>query len=157
MSDTPSIDLRQATASDIPAILWLIGQPDMDNGDVLDIGAARAVFDKLATYPNYKLFVAELAGRIVGSYALLVMDNLGHLGAPSAIVEQVLVAPEAQGSGVGRAMMHHARNQARAARCYKLMLSSNIKRTRAHAFYDSLGFERHGISFRVDLPGDAAP
>ena len=35
--------------------------------------------------------------------------------------------------------------------CYKLVLSSNARRERAHAFYESLGFERHGFSFRVNL------
>jgi hypothetical protein len=33
--------------------------------------------------------------------------------------------------------------------CYKLTLASNAKRKRAHAFYESLGFQRHGLSFRV--------
>ena len=37
--------------------------------------------------------------------------------------------------------------ECRAAGCYKLTLSSNIARQGAHAFYDSLGFERHGYSF----------
>ena len=35
--------------------------------------------------------------------------------------------------------------------CYKMMLSSNLRRTGAHAFYESLGFEKHGYSFRIDL------
>ena len=35
----------------------------------------------------------------------------------------------------------------RRAGCYKLALSSNLKRADAHRFYDSLGFERHGFSF----------
>ncbi|WP_366914974.1 hypothetical protein [Polaromonas sp.] len=39
--------------------------------------------------------------------------------------------------------------------CYKLALSSNLKREKAHAFYDALDFERHGYSFRMALP--AAP
>ena len=38
-----------------------------------------------------------------------------------------------------------------AKRAYKLVLSSNAKRERAHAFYESLGFERHGVSFRLNL------
>ena len=38
----------------------------------------------------------------------------------------------------------------RAKGCYKLVLSSNAKRERAHAFYESLGFERHGYSFRIE-------
>jgi hypothetical protein len=31
------------------------------------------------------------------------------------------------------------------------MLASSAKRERAHTFYESLGFERHGFSFRVGL------
>ncbi len=34
------------------------------------------------------------------------------------------------------------------------MLSSTAKRERAHAFYEQLGFTRHGYSFRMDLPVD---
>ena len=45
----------------------------------------------------------------------------------------------------------HAIGLCREKGCYKLMLSSNLKRARAHAFYDSLGFERHGHSFRTEL------
>jgi hypothetical protein len=35
-------------------------------------------------------------------------------------------------SGVGRAMMQHAFDCCRAAGCYKLRLSSNVRRERAH-------------------------
>jgi GNAT superfamily N-acetyltransferase len=50
---------------------------------------------------------------------------------------------------VGRAMMAHAIEQCRKAGCYKLALSSNLKREDAHRFYESLGFERHGYSFVI--------
>jgi GNAT superfamily N-acetyltransferase len=46
--------------------------------------------------------------------------------------------------------MAHAIEQARAAGCYKLALSSNAKRQAAHAFYESLGFQRHGLSFVIE-------
>jgi GNAT superfamily N-acetyltransferase len=79
------------------------------------------------------------------------MHNLSHLGAPSAIVEDVVVAPSLQGNGIGKAMMQFALGLCRDKGCYKLMLSSNAKREHAHAFYESLGFERHGFSFRIDV------
>jgi len=79
------------------------------------------------------------------------MHNLGHLGAPSAIVEDVVVAPDCQGQGLGKAMMQFALDRCRSKGCYKLMLASSAKRERAHTFYESLGFERHGFSFRVGL------
>jgi GNAT superfamily N-acetyltransferase len=48
-------------------------------------------------------------------------------------------------------MMNHAISEARFKGCYKVALSSNLKRERAHAFYESIGFERHGYSFLLRL------
>jgi GNAT superfamily N-acetyltransferase len=137
-------------------VLRLYAQPDFDNGRTLPLDEARQLLARFARYPDYTLYVAEQAGRIVGSFALLIMDNIGHLGTPSAIVEDVVVAPEMQSAGVGRVMMEFARRQSAVKGCYKLVLSSNARRERAHAFYESLGFTRHGYSFRLDLPVHAS-
>jgi GNAT superfamily N-acetyltransferase len=118
---------------------------------VLPLETAKRLWQRFADYPDYTLYVAERAADIVGSFALLVMHNLGHLGAPSAIVEDVVVAPAFQRHGIGKAMMQFALDRCREKGCYKLMLSSNAKREDAHAFYESLGFVRHGFSFRIDL------
>lgn len=145
-----ALNLREATADDLPAVLALYAQPGLDDGDVLGVEQAREVFAQFARYPSYRLFVAiDAAGAVVGSYALLVMHNLAHRGTPSAIVEDVVVDQACRSQGIGRQLMEHARMLAREAGAYKLVLSSNQKRTRAHAFYDALGFQRHGISFVI--------
>ncbi len=149
MSDT--LTIRQAGAADLPGVLALYAQPALDNGNVLPLAEAEAILARFARYPDYALYVAEEGGAIVGTFALLVMDNLGHLGTPSAIIEDVAVTPERQGAGLGQAMMRRALDIAREKGCYKATLSSNLKRERAHAFYDQLGFERHGYSFRTGL------
>ena len=148
---TPGVSIRQANEDDLPSVLALYAQPDIDDGDMLDIASARTILRRFAEYPDYRLFVAEQDGIIVGSYALLVMHNLGHLGARSAVVEDVVVGPAQQGKGLGKEMMRHALAEARERGCYKLALSSNMKRDRAHAFYEALGFRRHGYSFLVEL------
>jgi len=79
------------------------------------------------------------------------MDNLAKRGQKSATVEDVTVATKYRGRGIGRAMMQHALQLAKDARCYKLALSSNLSREDAHAFYEGLGFEKHGYSFRVEI------
>lgn len=154
MADVVAVDtlmLREATAADLPAVLALYAQPGLDDGEVLSPEAARDVFAQFARYPNYRLFVACDAdsGAVLGSYALLVMHNLAHMGTPSAIAEDVVVDQAHRSRGIGKRLMDHAIAQARAAGAYKLALSSNQKRTRAHAFYDALGFERHGFSFVI--------
>jgi GNAT superfamily N-acetyltransferase len=63
----------------------------------------------------------------------------------------VAVAPHWQRRGIGRAMIRQAIEFCRAKGCYKLALSSNVRRGPAHAFYESLGFRRHGYSFTVEL------
>jgi GNAT superfamily N-acetyltransferase len=144
------IMIRPATKSDLPAVLQMYAQPDLDNGAILSITEAEIIFEDLAKYPNYQIYVAEVERQLVGTFALLIMDNLIHLGSLSGIVEAVAVDPGWQGRGIGKAMMRYARNRCQDARCYKLSLSSNLKRNHAHAFYESLGFEKHGFSFCVN-------
>ncbi|MCJ7799304.1 MAG: GNAT family N-acetyltransferase [Polaromonas sp.] len=148
---TDSLTLRPAIEPDLPEVLRLYAQPDMDDAEILSLADATQIWTRMAAYPNYKLYVALLGTQVVGTFALLIMDNLGHLGAPSAVVEDVAVDPAWQGHGIGKAMMRHAIALAAKSGCYKLGLSSNLKRGKAHAFYDSLEFERHGYSFRMNV------
>lgn len=140
--------IRQASASDLPSILQLYAEV-LDKGQVLSLPEAEALFQKMSNYPNYKIYVAELDSQVVGTFALLVMDNLAHRGTPSGIVEDVAVQANLQGKGIGREMMQFAMQVCSEAGCYKLALSSNQKRVEAHAFYESLGFDKHGFSFLV--------
>jgi GNAT superfamily N-acetyltransferase len=144
--------MRAARCTDIAAVLRLYAQPDIDAGQVLSLDEAKAIFRKFRRYPDYHLYVATLDSRVVGTYALLIMDNLAHRGARSGVVEDVMVAPELHGRGIGRQMMEHALERCAAAECYKLALSSNLRRTAAHRFYEGLGFERHGYSFLIRIP-----
>ena len=157
-----SLLIREATEDDLPAVLALYAQPAMDNGKVLTLDEAKSLLAQFRQYPSYRLWVAceaesdasketDSGGQVVGTYALLVMHNLAHQGTPSAIVEDVVVSAERQSQGIGQQMMQHAQEQARLAGCYKLVLSSNQKRERAHAFYESLGFQRHGFSFVIGI------
>jgi GNAT superfamily N-acetyltransferase len=152
-----NLHIRQATQDDLSQVLALYAQPDMDDGDVLLLPEAVAIFEQFQRYPNYRLFVACEGGKggeqgpVLGTYALLIMHMLAHRGTPAAVVEDVVVDQAHRSQGVGALMMDHAKALAQEAGCYKLALSSNQKRERAHAFYESLGFERHGYSFLIEI------
>jgi ribosomal protein S18 acetylase RimI-like enzyme len=139
--------IREATAGDAPAIVALYRSAGIESATSFTPEEARAHFAVFSRYPNYRLFVATAERRIVGCYALLIMDNLAKRGRRSGVVEDLVVSPEQQGHGIGRALIQHARERCREAGCYKFVLSSGISREKAHAFYESIGLKRHGFSF----------
>ena len=146
----PAIEIRPATRNDLSAILALMVDIETDD-QVLDLPAAEAIFERMQSYPNYIIYVTVAEGKVIGTFSLLIMDNLAHLGAPSGIVEDVVVHSSWRGQGIGKQMMQFAMQQCQKAGCYKMALSSNLRRDRAHKFYDQLGFQRHGYSFIVPM------
>jgi len=145
------LEIRKAIISDIPSVLRLYGSIGLDDKEILSIERATAIFNKFSQYPNYSLYVATIENEVVGTFELLIMDNLAHNGSPSAIVEDVAVDINYRSQGIGKKMMEYAMQICRQRGCYKLTLSSNLKRQAAHQFYENLGFTKHGYSFYVEL------
>lgn len=112
----------------------------------------RRAFQQLLTVPHVSVWLALDGERVAGTFTLAIVPTLGTRCRPLALVENVMVAAGMQRRGIGRSMMDEAMRLAAAARCYKLMLSSNFSHPGAHEFYDALGFERHGQSFTLTLP-----
>lgn len=154
---TAVVEIRRAGDGDLAAILALYAECGLAGERPVSAAEARDIFHRTNRYPSYRFWVAEQSGTVVATYALLIVDNMAHSGRPFAIVEQVAVDPRRQGQGVGQLMMRHAMDEAQTAGCYKLMLSSHVARASAHAFYDKLGFERHGYGFVVPLPEPRSP
>ncbi len=145
--------VREVREEDLVLVGNLLNE--LDPGAPLLQPKAIHIWRIMAQYPFYKTFVAvdpSAAGAaVVGTFTLLIGDNLGHGGTPFAIMENMVTHPACRGQGVGRLMMREAMRMAREHGCYKLMLSSDSKREAAHHFYDSMGLARHGISFRVEF------
>lgn len=143
------LEIREATVDDLVAVLALYADPDMDGGEVLRLEEAKPRFEALRRDRDHRLFVAQVAGETIGTFSLLVMPNLAHGGRPAGVLENLVVASPWRSRGIGKALVGAAIDLCKQKRCYKLTLSSDLRRGRAHAFYDRLGFERHGVSFRI--------
>ncbi|AFK01499.1 GCN5-related N-acetyltransferase [Emticicia oligotrophica DSM 17448] len=144
------LNIQVATINDLEDILQIYAE-SLDNGRVISLEKAKEIFLKQQQYPDYKVFIARIKDKAVGTFAILIMENMAHLGTPSAVVEDVGVLPTMQGQGVGKQMMEFALAYAKAKGCYKMSLSSNLKREKAHQFYESLGFQKHGFSFLMSI------
>jgi GNAT superfamily N-acetyltransferase len=76
---------------------------------------------------------------------------LGYRGARVVQVEHVIVNPAFRGKGIGEAMMRSAIAHARERGCYRIQLTSNKARTRAHRFYARRGFAASHEGFKIAL------
>jgi GNAT superfamily N-acetyltransferase len=146
----------------LPLTFSVAGEAELDTlfglyadlgGDESPLERARlaTAFGEVRANPYADVWLAQHDGTTVGTFILFILPALGARCRPLAIVEDVVVDERRRGQGIGRVMMEFAMQRAREANCYKLMLSSNERRTAAHAFYESLGFKRHGYSFLLEL------
>jgi len=151
-SSTDQVQIREAKADDLPALLELHRQLVDADGQEISLEQAEKLFLRIGNYPDYRIYLAEReSGPPVGTFALLIMDSLGHMGTPAAVLEDVVVAEAYRGFGIGRQMIAFATDTARSKGCNKFLFSSGIKRSGAHQFYENLGFKKHGYSYYLNL------
>lgn len=106
----------------------------------------------MADDPNNGLYVAEIDGRVGGAFQLTFIQHVAHRGGVVAQIENVIVDPPHRGRGVGAAMLRWAIDRAVERRCFRVQLTSNKKRARAHRFYERLGFvaSHEGMKLALD-------
>jgi GNAT superfamily N-acetyltransferase len=141
-------DARRDDADEIAPLLGELGYP------TTPAHFARR-FERLEREPATWIYVAESDGRLVGLAGLRVL-TLVERDEPVGRLIALVVAEEVRGMGVGRALVEHVEERARAAGCVQLDLSSSDRREDAHAFYRRLGFADVSRRFVKDLTPSAA-
>lgn len=147
------LEIRLATRADLGPLMALYKLLELPAEQAPSAEEAGAKFDQLTADPRYRIHVAVAGGQIVGTFALTMIGGLTHGARDSCIVEDVVVSADHQRDGIGKQMMQFAIDECARADCYKLVLSSHLQRDKAHAFYEGLGFRKHGYSFLIEPTG----
>lgn len=149
---TPEIFLRPATLEDAPALASVLATMDERAAPTeLEHQAMRETLIDMARYPDFCAYLLFERDQLVGSFSLMVFPSPSHHGFQQALLDGVAILPEKRGQGLGEMMIRQAMRLASDKHCYKLMLSSNLKRVAAHRFYENLGFTQHGLSFSIEF------
>jgi len=108
---------------------------------------AKDVFNKIKSNPNHLVFVVILDDKVVGSTTLLIEPKFIHQGGKVGHIEDVVIAKEVQGSGIGEKLINFILEYAKKNDCYKTILdcSDDVK-----PFYEKIGFKKHSNSMRFD-------
>ncbi len=144
------LTVRHALEKDIPQILELYRQLSFEPDDykAAPLDKCREVFRKMSEYAGCTLLAAEDDGQVVGTLMLNILQGFAHGTSPFAVVEYVVVDEKCRSKGIGKLMMDAVKSLAKEAGCYKIILTSDNRRERAHKFYKSIGFEPSAQGFR---------
>jgi len=144
--------LRPAVVEDLARIVELIADDAIAARRTGAFGAAHlAAFEAIEADPNNELVVAELDGAVVGTMQLTYVPGISRDGATRLLVEAVRVDVGLRGAGIGRQMMLWAHERGRARGCVLAQLTSDKRRTDAHRFYRSLGYDQSHDGFKLAL------
>ncbi len=152
---TDALAFRRAVLGDLPTIVALladdpIGAGRENHGTPLDI-AYRDAFAAIDRDPNQLLAVAETRGRAIGVLQLSFIPGLTRRGMWRGQIEGVRVAAGERGSGVGRAMLEWGIAECRKRGCGLVQLTSDKRRSEAHRFYETLGFQATHEGYKLSL------
>lgn len=136
----PAFRLRAAAADDLPAIVALLGELfALEQDFTPDPARARAGLELLLARPDCHLQLAVRGAEVLGFCSVQQRISTAS-GAPSALIEDVIVRREARGQGVGRAVLAAACDWARAQGCGSALLLVDMANAPAEAFYRAAGW-----------------
>jgi GNAT superfamily N-acetyltransferase len=153
--DASSLTVRPAEAEDLPAVIALHAADALGgHGDVWSAETRadyQAAFARLRASHGHTLYVAEDAGRVVGTFILSILPGLTERGMTLAELRSVQVAAAERSRGLGSRMVELAEDLAREAGAGRMELTSNLKRIDAHRFYERNGYVRSHAGFKKKL------
>ena len=129
-------------------------KPDLGNGFLESLSAlfrigltpkkAEAIFKRIKKNPFYRIFVAEMNGKIVGVVTLLIEQKFLLKGARFSYLEDMAVHKDFQGKGIGKMLVQAAIEEANKEKCLNVRLDCNDETA---PFYEKSGFQiKHHVN-----------
>ncbi len=144
----PDMEITPANESDIPDLCKLLNilftqeidfQPDME-------AQSRGLARIIGNPETGLILVAREDSQALGMVNLLWTVSTA-LGERVALLEDMVVAPEARGTGVGSQILQQAIQYAKDHGCKRITLLTDRANTEAQRFY-----QKHGFDFSAMIP-----
>lgn len=142
------MQISVAFESDIPQLCGLLHHLFEQEADFSpDVVVQQRGLSAVIRHPEIgRILVARRNGRLVGMINLLFTVSTA-LGGRVALLEDMVVSPDARGSGVGSALLKRAMETARLEGCLRITLLTDHDNDAAQRFY-----RRHGFAASRMLP-----
>jgi ribosomal protein S18 acetylase RimI-like enzyme len=160
--DSPAVDIRRATAADLPG-LGRLGALLVEEHHAFDpqrflAASARTPHDYasfLASQlddPNVILLVADDRGHAVGyAYAVLEGHRYMSLHGPAGVLHDLVVHPDHRRRGLGRLLVQAILASLRSRGAPRVVLSTAERNRPAQRLFERIGFRRTMVEMTCEL------
>ena len=100
----------------------------------------KSVWDTIINDNNHHIIVNEQDGKIVSSCVCVIIPNLTRNVRPYAFVENVVTHSDYRGKRYATDCLNYAKELAKKAECYKMMLLTGSKEDSTLNFYTKAGY-----------------
>jgi GNAT superfamily N-acetyltransferase len=138
--------VRDARSTDAEAMSRLCEQL----GYPAPAGAIPRRLVRLQQDPNARALVADAGEGPVGLATVHIRHTINH-EAPIAQLTLLVVDESQRSRGVGRALVEEAERWAHAQGCHRIVVTTTLQRTGAHAFYERIGYRHTGRRYGKDF------
>jgi GNAT superfamily N-acetyltransferase len=135
------MQIQIATGEDIPALSDLLSVLFSQEVEFTsDDEAQRRGLARILGNPESGVVLVAKDGKLVVGMVNLLFTVSTALGAPVALLEDMVVSPKVRGGGVGSALLQQAISIARANGCKRVTLLTDRSNASAQRFYGKHGF-----------------
>jgi ribosomal protein S18 acetylase RimI-like enzyme len=143
--------IERASRADADAIAPLFDAYRRFHGCAGDLDLARSFIGERLERSESTIFVARRSARIVG-FVQLYPSFTSTGAARILILNDLYVAPEAEGQGMATGLMKAAEEFARSQGSVSLRLATGVDNHRAQALYQHTGWTRTNAYLTYELP-----
>lgn len=133
--------IREIVASDLNKLLELYSQ--LHDNTVPQLNEQLfGLWLNIMKDDNHHIIIAEKDNQIISSCVIVIVPNLTHQQRSYALVENVITDANHRNQGLATACLNYAKEIAKQANCYKIMLLTGSKQENTLRFYEGAGYNR---------------
>lgn len=145
------IVVRDIQEIDYPEVLSLWNN-EIGNRNINAV-SMTSDYERMSKNDDYKTFVALLENKVVGFITTVQVLAVG-LPVGYLKINGLAVKEEYQGNGIGTKLLQYVENMAYEKEISYILLSSGVKRIKAHAFYERNNYDKDSFCFDKVLKYD---
>jgi N-acetylglutamate synthase-like GNAT family acetyltransferase len=133
--------IREAESKDASALSNLLGQLGYPTSD-------SSSLEKIMAYSKegYRMLMAESDQKVIGFISLHWYVS-PHLPGPVGRITAFCMDEQVRGQGNGTTLLDAAEEFFKKVDCFKIEVTSNLKRIRTHQYYTNLGYDQISMHF----------